>query len=440
MHTDTLYADTLYAEGSATTREVNRPQAVPHTTAERLHGNHPRGRRALRIPGVRHVRRPAASGSPDFALGYVRQGPRVGTPALLVPGGPGLASVLPYRGLRSRAARDGLDVLMVEHRGVGLSRYDLSGAPLPAEALTLEAAIEDIIAVLDRERIDRVVLHGTSYGSYLVAGFATRHPERVAGMVLDSTVLDAHSHHAVREHARTLLWDGIGLGTAKAARMLREVVARGVPIEEATSCARVTYEFGGLPLLERLLEQQLAGRATRTWHRLSALRRQDEVHSPYVMELDPVGRIAFGELNYAPEADHGPFDPAAAMGRAADRFRAFAGEPFDLRAAMPSFDWPTVVLSGERDLRTPPPVAREAARLIPGSLLLPLADTGHSALDTHQLAALEAVYAVRDGELDQLPDRVVALRRRGTSRHIATMVRASLLLDRGLPSRRQAGR
>lgn len=435
-----MHTDTLYAEAPVSAPDQPRGKPVPEQTTGQLYGHHRRGRQALRSPGVRHVSRPATQSAPAFALGYVRQGPRVGTPALLIPGGPGLASVLPYQGLRSRAARDGLDVLMVEHRGVGLSRLDLSGADLPPQAITIEQAVDDLRAVLDAEGIDRVVVHGTSYGSYLAAVFAARHPQRVAGLVLDSTVLDAHHHEPVRAHARSLLWEGNSPRTATAAALLREVVGRGTPMDEATSAARIAYEFGGVRLLERLLTQHRAGRATRTWRWLARLNEQDTVRSPFVMEFDLVGRIAFGELNYGPEADHGPFDPAPGMLRAAAGFAPFAGEPLDLRAAMPSFAWPTVVLSGERDLRTPRPVAQEAARLIPGALLLPLADTGHSALDTHQLAALEAVFAVRDGELGQLPGRVGAVRRRGTSRHIATLVRASLLLDRALPARQRAGR
>ncbi|MCV7081073.1 hypothetical protein H7H37_06990 [Mycolicibacterium insubricum] len=39
-------------------------------------------------------------------------------------------------------------------------------------------------------------------------------------------------------------------------------------------------------------------------------------------------------------------------------YRDFEGEPYDLPAAMPAFDWPTAVLSGGRDLTTPPAIAR----------------------------------------------------------------------------------
>ena len=54
-------------------------------------------------------------------------------PLVFIPGGPGAASIALYRGgLRKRAVAAGVDVIMVEHRGVGLSRHDDQGADLPA--------------------------------------------------------------------------------------------------------------------------------------------------------------------------------------------------------------------------------------------------------------------------------------------------------------------
>src|SRR5262245_22631179 len=90
------------------------------------------------MPGVRPVRRPVAPGSADrFDLYYVRTGRKSSCPIVIIPGGPGVASMRLYRGLRRRAAAAGLDVIMIEHRGVGMSRHDDAGADLPPEALTV---------------------------------------------------------------------------------------------------------------------------------------------------------------------------------------------------------------------------------------------------------------------------------------------------------------
>lgn len=72
------------------------------------------------LPGVRPVRRPVTpDGTAEFDLYYVRTGRKSKHPLVVVPGGPGAASIALYRGLRRRAAAEGLDVIMVEHRGWG---------------------------------------------------------------------------------------------------------------------------------------------------------------------------------------------------------------------------------------------------------------------------------------------------------------------------------
>ncbi|WP_277212672.1 alpha/beta fold hydrolase [Isoptericola croceus] len=396
--------------------------------------------RLARMPGVRAVRRPATDESPELDLGYVRTGPPSSVPAVVIPGGPGLASVLPYRAFRRRAAKHGLDVLMVEHRGVGLSRADLAGADLPGSAMTIRSAVDDVAAVLDAEGVDRAVVYGSSYGSYLAQAFGAWHPDRVAGMVLDSTMTSAHDHVAVRAHARELLWDGGTAQTAPAARLLRGLVASGtVDRDEAGDVARIVYEFAGPETLHRLLAAKAQGRASRTWRWIARLGgREISDVMPFVMEFDLVARIAFRELNYAPEPDGGPFDPATAFRAVADRHEPFAGEPLDLPAHWAGFDWPLAVLSGERDLRTPRLLSESVVRTAPDGALVPLLGAGHSALDTHAQAATAAITAVREQahhELGAEPDRLAALPRDGASRHMATILRAGLTVESLIPRR-----
>ncbi|PRC49291.1 alpha/beta hydrolase, partial [Mycobacterium sp. ITM-2017-0098] len=131
-----------------------------------------------------------------------RTGRKSAHPLVVIPGGPGAASIALYRAFRRRAAVAGLDVIMVEHRGVGLSRHDDAGADLPSEALTVDAAVDDIAAVLDDAQVDKAVVYGTSYGSYLAAGMGVRHPGRVQAMVLDSPLLSADDIDIVRAQTR----------------------------------------------------------------------------------------------------------------------------------------------------------------------------------------------------------------------------------------------
>lgn len=177
-------------------------------------------------------------------------------------------------------------------------------------------------------------------------------------MVLDSTVLTAWDHVAVRKHARRLLWHGEEPSTAGLARKLRILVEReGHPVPALGSAARILYEFTSDRLLERYLDHLVVGRAPGT-HRLLATLGSKELteDAPFAMETSLVGRIAFRELNFAPEPDGMIFDPAL------DIVPAFEGGPIDLPAALPRFDWPVAVLSGDRDLRTPRPVATRTLR------------------------------------------------------------------------------
>ena len=76
---------------------------------------------------------------------------------------------------------------------------------------------------------------------------------------------------------------------------------------------------------------------------------------------------------------------------------------------MPKFTWPTVVISGGRDLITPRAVAEEIASLVPESVLVELATAGHSAIDVRERAALDIVEALYDGDIGVLPARAKEL-------------------------------
>ncbi len=170
------------------------------------------------LPGVRPVRRPFGTGEAvgtdrEFDLYYVRTGRKSAHPVLVVPGGPGAASVALYRAFRRRAAVAGLDVIMVEHRGVGLSRHDDAGADLPPEALSVNAVVDDLAAVLDDAQVDTAIVYGASYGTYLAAGLGVAHPKRIHAMVLDSPLLCADDIDEVRAQTRRVLWDGAEPGT-----------------------------------------------------------------------------------------------------------------------------------------------------------------------------------------------------------------------------------
>jgi proline iminopeptidase len=362
------------------------------------------------LPGVRPVRRPVTAGATEgFDLYYVRTGRKSAHPLVIIPGGPGAASVALYRGLRRRAAAAGLDVIMVEHRGVGMSRHDDEGRDLPPEALTIEQVVDDIAAVLDDAQVDKAVFYGTSYGTYLAAGVGVRHPDRVHAMILDSPVLSAADIHPVRAAIRRVLWRGDDPETAELASRVRRLVDSGEFDAASAQLAAAVYGIAGPTVLQRQLDLLLRGRR-RLWTLLGkAGEFLFQRKAPYRHEPDLVGRIGYRELDYGAVPDGEPLDPAVAFRESADDPEHFETEPYDLVSEMPRFSWPVVIMSGGRDLTTPPSVAERITALIPGAVLVSFPTAGHSLLDTRERAALDVVAGVYSGETDALPARAAVL-------------------------------
>jgi pimeloyl-ACP methyl ester carboxylesterase len=289
-----------------------------------------------------------------------------------------------------------------------MSRHDDTGADLPPRALTVDQVVDDVAAVLDDAHVDSAVIYGTSYGTYIAAGLGVRHPGRVRAMVLDSPLLSRHDIALVRQAVRGLLLDGDTPETAALAPKIRKLVDAGLMTPSAGEVATAIYAYGGASLLDRELDLLLGGRNL-LWHVLSRFSAVVSRKVPYHYEIDLVSRIAFRELDYAAEPDGLPFDPAASIREIMSSTEAFEVEPYDLVAEMPKFTWPTVVVSGGRDLVTPRAVAERVAELIPQSMLLALPTMAHSALDFREPAALTIAEAVCHGEFGGLAERAAQL-------------------------------
>lgn len=363
-----------------------------------------------KTPGVKTVLRPLPNGR-TLELGYVRSGPQAPTPILVLPGGPGLASVMPYRMLRAAAAKRDLDVLMVEHRGVGMSRKTQLGVDLEPGDLTVGAVLADLAAVLDAEGIQQVIVYGSSYGSYLAGAFGAHYPGRVAGMILDSAMLDGASQHAATKQLNELYWHGTP-ETSDLAKRVQSLVANGtLAAHTAGFPLQFLHEFGGPEAVRAMLDLRERDKGTRVWEWIRRLGDTDVMLSrPFLMEFELVGRIAFAELNYGARHDpaHGPLTTDETFGELARRFPPFEAEPCDVRGALPGFDWPTLVISGDRDIRTPRATAEEIVASAPHAELVPVRNHGHSALDTAQPVALNAMQHLAEQAIkapkDGLPD------------------------------------
>lgn len=393
------------------------------------------------MTSVQHVRRPATSDTPAFDLAYVRSGPPSTAPLVIVPGGPGLASLRPYRALRRIAAAGGLDVIMVEHRGVGRSRHDLRGRPLPQSAMWVSHVVDDIAAVLDHERVSSAYVAGSSYGSFLTTSFGMRYPERVAGMLLDSALQSTNDLQLERSVIRDLFITA----DTPLARQVRELLGTQQARTETTNAqrpprpeerevldvVRAAYELGGHTLAASVAAIRRRRRISPSWWVLSryALRDESIAHVRGHYEFDIAGAIGFRELNYGATPDGLPLDPALTYAPLAHRFPPFVGAPVELRTD--TFAWPLVLLVGDRDIRTPPAIAHRVATQAPNAIVVEI-HNGHSALDTHPIAFLNACRELVAGRHERLPtiaDRLNRLPLRGMAARLPRLLQCMTRIE-----------
>ncbi|MGP5681205.1 alpha/beta fold hydrolase [Brachybacterium alimentarium] len=389
---------TVYREISAEDRRLfplRYARAVPR-----------RPRRARSGSGRASVRAAA-----DAATAGELSGAQPQVPVLLIPDGPERASVLPYDVLRRSLAGRGLDVLMMEHRGVGLSRLDALGQDLPVQGMTLREVIGDLLAVLDHARAPRVVVYGAGYGAYLAQALAVFHPDRVHSLVLDSPLTSADDELIAQQTMRAMYWDGTVPSTSTTAAVLRRLVAEGVVDgHRAGPVVLAVHEHGGRAAVRDLVDLLALGRGQLTWNSVRQVLDQGWLQStPYVMEHDLTARIGYTELGKGRHADGGPLDSLSVAGERARSAPPFTSEVLDLHELAPAITAPTLVISGSQDLVAPPSIARAVAERIPGARLLEVNGAGHSMLDSRSQITQVAARWSACGVAHLLPEHAAAL-------------------------------
>jgi proline iminopeptidase len=336
-----------------------------------------------------------APSGPSFDLAYAEAG--AGPTLVLLPGGPGLASVLPYRRIRRRLAAAGFRVVTPEHRGVGLSRRLPGGAPLPLEAVTMEQAARDALAVLDAVGGDRAILAGTSYGGFLALETARRGGGRFEALVVDSA--GASVEPSERELQRALFWDGAEPGFAGIARQVRAIAGAGtVSDDELALAVPLVYEVAGREALERLLARAAAGHA-RVLRRLSRMGAQEFEGGrvPLVFDGDLVAPIALGRMT--PELPDGaPFDRSRALDRVRAAHPGVPAAPFDATPWLDELRLPTLVLHGARDTRIAPVTVDALLTGLPEARRIAFPHGGHDLVRTYTRACAAILAGLaRDG-------------------------------------------
>jgi pimeloyl-ACP methyl ester carboxylesterase len=318
----------------------------------------------------------------------------------------------------------------------------------------------DVVADLEAVRVaggyDRLYLVGVSYGTYTAQRYAAAHPDRVSGMILDSTVDptadDPYSLGTFRAMPRALengcdrrACAGV---TTDVAGDLARTRAR-LPVTAAVDDGRgrrkpVTVDAPAVLSLiqagdlDPFLRAQLPGALRRAGEGdpapLARLARESGLAPLPTDDEDPAAgpasaaSISTGSYvattcrdTHLPWAPGTPFGAArrtaaiASLGALSDAQRGgwkpedlvdltpaglceeWPGTP-DLTPIGPAPDVPTLMFSGEDDVRTSPEEARRVAARHPGTTLVSVPGQGHSVLGSGRGCVTVALKAFAKGE------------------------------------------
>lgn len=294
-------------------------------------------------------------------------------------------------------------------------------------------AVEDMEAVRQALGVEQVTLYGTSYGTKLALAYAVRYPSHVERLLLDSVlpldgpdpftrdiigaaprVLRALCAERACEgitsnpvgdlatlvkrlergpiRGRVVGGDGRGrmrrLGRLRLLRILVDGDLDPSLRAEFPSAVRSAGNGDSAPLL-RLAHRALIGeRASEPPEDFSAALYVATTCTDGPLPWEPSApladrsRLAYRQAASTPDAGFYPFDRAT--GAASDTVELCANwpapgrQPGGLGGPLPNV--PTLILSGDDDLRTPREGATRVAAQIPRATLVSLPGTGHSAL------------------------------------------------------------
>lgn len=313
---------------------------------------------------------------------------------------------------------------------------------------TTAETVADIEAIRQAGGYEKLVLYGTSYGTKVAELYAQTYPSHVEGLVLDSVVTPNGPDPLERPTFQAV------------PRILRQMCAkgacRGITANPVADLSRVLRQMRHGPLRGRVIDGEgrphevsvsptdligilLAGDFSRPLRAefittLAAAARGDsapaarmlstaakgeeesedfdgplyyattceEQDFPFSRSADPAARLAQarGAIAKLPASTFAPFTAAQAL-RISD-IEACAHWPYTTPTppldSLPFPGVPTLIISGDDDLRTPTSGARELAAQIPGAHVLTVPYTGHSVLGEEPTAcAREALIAMFAG-------------------------------------------
>lgn len=262
-------------------------------------------------------------------MGWVPDGPimRQKPTCFVLHGGPG-GDHTGYKPGLSQLAEE-MQLIYIDNRGSGRS------ATGPQESYSLENNLEDIEALRQYLGLEKIVLHGHSYGGMVAQAYALRYPEHVAGLML----LTTSPSYAFLDKAKKI------------------VEEKGTP--EMKAIAQVLWE--------------------------GAFSSKEQLNSFYEL-MAPMYSVTHKSEPSA-EEHQAMMDARARSNRCYEALNeGFGGflKTFDLREQLPTILAPTLVMGARFDWITPVEDSEEIARLIPGSELVIFENSSHSVIkDEH---------------------------------------------------------
>ncbi len=361
-------------------------------------------------------------------------------------GGPGQAAT-PFVDFFARVLAPALrtrDLVVFDQRGTGFSGFLRCRGDQEVKTLGVECArglgaglhhygtaetVEDVEAVRQAVGIEKIVLYGVSYGTFVAESYARRYPDHVASLVLDSVVLptgdDPFDRTTYQAIPRVLADVCAGGGCVDVRRDLAAVIRR---ILSGHDRVRIV-SYSGKPRSKRVTTADLfaALQFGMAFDSIVRSRFPSALHAVIGGDTYPLGRLLVavnGEttaplrssdvsfsraLNSATTCDDTilPWDRIAPRAIRLAQAKALLATvppqvfaPFDRSSALHSdimktcLPWPTVpqeqvepalepdvpvlVLAGVDDPLTPLADAQAAAAEFPHATLVAVPDSGHS--------------------------------------------------------------
>jgi pimeloyl-ACP methyl ester carboxylesterase len=378
-------------------------------------------------------------------------GPNKGAMIALA-GGPGQAAtpLLSDFALTLEPVLRGRSLVVLDQRGTGLSDQllcpGLGSHKLPDQGVgncatrlgalrpffSTSDSVSDLEAVRRAIGVDKIDLYGVSYGTKVALDYATRFPQHIDRLVLDSVVmpgaLDPYelssfsamprivsqicANNACRGISANPVGDLAQLVQKLATGSLRGEVVNGRGKKRRASVRRssiLSVLFSGdfddtlradfpaavkaalngdaAPMLRLIASQtgsEVFDPSTGDSQALFAATSCEDGALPWAQATPPAQRLAesqqaFGQIS---QSTYAPFDP--------DTVFQFSLAPFCMNwpeagnappvESAPSPAVPTLILSGDEDLRTPQEDAVQLAAQLPKSTLVKVPNVGHSVL------------------------------------------------------------